>query len=298
MIKLYYSNEKTNIEWEVLRENNFQKVVFLESKSIDDVEQKIFQQSFFTIPCINIINAKVFDVKKQESFDLLKNLNKDKNVHYIYSDAKGFSTPDFATKFKTGKIQSKRIYACNNVYISEIVLDFLDKANVKISDEALSYFVNNAANNYQHIMNETKKIIAFGKSDIGLEDIKSIIFYHIENDAFKLIDFIIQNNKVEFVKLLNSLYNKNSDVVQLLAIIARQFFSLKIYLLIRRSGVNQFDASKALNLKPFQQQIYEKRINIINIEKVNLILYNLYNLDIGYKTGKLDVKSKLIQMFL
>ena len=168
-----------------------------------------------------------------------------------------------------------------------------DNKNVLIDNAQIMYFIESTGykdknNEYtlSDIDNEIRKISSFAGSDTKVtnEIIDRLSQKKIENDIFKLIDYIGDKNSQNAIKILNDMINEGESVLGIFAMINRQF---KIVLQVKEllnKGLNNKAISDKLKLSLF---IVNKSIKISRNFTESMIIDMLnYILESDYKIKK------------
>ena len=168
-----------------------------------------------------------------------------------------------------------------------------EKNNTMIDNAQIMYFIESTGykdknNEYtlSDIDNEIRKISSFAGSDTKVtnEIIDRLSQKKIENDIFKLIDYIGDKNSQNAIKILNDMINEGESVLGIFAMINRQF---KIVLQVKEllnKGLNNKAISDKLKLSLF---IVNKSIKISRNFTESMIIDMLnYILESDYKIKK------------
>ena len=151
-----------------------------------------------------------------------------------------------------------------------------EKNNTMIDNAQIMYFIESTG--YKDKNNE------YTLSDIDNEIIDRLSQKKIENDIFKLIDYIGDKNSQNAIKILNDMINEGESVLGIFAMINRQF---KIVLQVKEllnKGLNNKAISDKLKLSLF---IVNKSIKISRNFTESMIIDMLnYILESDYKIKK------------
>ena len=178
-----------------------------------------------------------------------------------------------------------------------------EKNNTMIDNAQMMYFIESTGykdknNEYtlSDIDNEIRKISSFAGSDTKVtnEIIDRLSQKKIENDIFKLIDYIGDKNSQNAIKILNDMINEGESVLGIFAMINRQF---KIVLQVKEllnKGLNNKAISDKLKLSLF---IVNKSIKISRnftesmiIDMLNYILESEYKIKKGLMRDTLAIE--------
>ena len=292
-IYLLYGKEHYLIDnaIKLFRESLNESMIDFNLETIDGKETTLDQllSSIETLPFMD--ERKIVIVK---DFELL---TKSKKKNFSDKDEKTFAShleniPDttilvFAVYGEIDKRKSivntisKNGIAYNCEKISDMELfkwtkKKFEKNNTMIDNAQIMYFINN----------EIRKISSFAGSDTKVtnEIIDRLSQKKIENDIFKLIDYIGDKNSQNAIKILNDMINEGESVLGIFAMINRQF---KIVLQVKEllnKGLNNKAISDKLKLSLF---IVNKSIKISRNFTESMIIDMLnYILESDYKIKK------------
>ena len=196
------------------------------------------------------------------------------------------------------KIQEKGIvYNCDK--ISDMDLFKWTKRKfegfgTKIENSQVMYFIEsqgyrdkNSDKTLSDLENEINKISSFvGKDNqVTNEVIDRLSQKKIENDIFKLIDYIGEKNSSNAIKILNDMMQEGESVLGIFAMISRQF---KIVMQVRQlniEGDSINSIGQKLNLRPFVVNKALKQSKNFSdemiIDMLNFILENDFKIKNG-----------------
>ena len=135
-----------------------------------------------------------------------------------------------------------------------------DNKNVLIDNAQIMYFINqegyldkSSEKTLSDLENEINKISSFvGKENkVTNEIIDQLSQKKVENDIFKLIDYIGQKNSSDAMKILNDMLYEGESVFGIFSMIARQF---KVIMQVRQlqiQGHSSKSIAERLKLHPF-----------------------------------------------
>ena len=309
-IYLLYGKEHYLIDnaIKLFRESLNESMIDFNLETIDGKETTLDQllSSIETLPFMD--ERKIVIVK---DFELL---TKSKKKNFSDKDEKTFASqleniPDttilvFAVygeidkrKSIVSKISQNGIaYNCEKISDMELfkwTKKKFEKNNTMIDNAQIMYFIESTGykdknNEYtlSDIDNEIRKISSFAGSDTKVtnEIIDRLSQKKIENDIFKLIDYIGDKNSQNAIKILNDMINEGESVLGIFAMINRQF---KIVLQVKEllnKGLNNKVISDKLKLSLF---IVNKSIKISRNFTESMIIDMLnYILESDYKIKK------------
>ena len=183
---------------------------------------------------------------------------------------------------------SKKKFTENNIMI--------ENAQIMYFIESTGYKDKNNEFTLSDIDNEIKKISSFAGTDTQVtnEIIDRLSQKKIENDIFKLIDYIGDKNSQSAIKILNDMINEGESVLGIFAMINRQFKTVLQVKELLNKGLNNKSISEKLKTSLF---IVNKSIKISKnftedmiIDMLNYILESDYKIKNGLMRDTLAIE--------
>lgn len=165
----------------------------------------------------------------------------------------------------------------------------------KIEKAAISLLAASVGNDLWQMNNELEKLTNYRQDKIiTVNDIETMVKAKYDDDIFKFIDALGNNNKKQAVKLLSDQLNSGAEELYLLAMFIRQF---RILLLTKdlqtdQPTITKDKIAKELQIHPFvaQKALYQARN--FTAGQLNNIYQMLLNIDLQIKTT--STKPKLL----
>ena len=169
-----------------------------------------------------------------------------------------------------------------------------DNKNVLIDNAQIMYFINqegyldkSSEKTLSDLENEINKISSFvGKENkVTNEIIDQLSQKKVENDIFKLIDYIGQKNSSDAMKILNDMLYEGESVFGIFSMIARQF---KVIMQVRQlqiQGHTSKSIAERLKLHPFVVGKALKQTKNFSDEIIIDILNSILESDFKIKNG-------------
>ena len=110
----------------------------------------------------------------------------------------------------------------------------------------------------------------------------------LEENAFLLFNYLIDNKNMEAVTLYRDLKNSNVEPVTLINMIANQFRLLNRVSYLARHGYDQDGIASELNINPIRAKILKKNSMVVSQKSITRTLEDLYQLDLNIKSGLVD----------
>ena len=260
---------------------DFELLMKGKKKNFSDKEEKIFAEHLENIPDTTVLVFAVYgDIDKKKS--MVNKINKNGIVY----NCEKISDMDL---FKW----TRRRFDENQITI--------ENAQVMYFIESTGYKDKNNEFTLSDIENEIKKISSFAGKDTKVtnEIIDRLSQKKIENDIFKLIDYIGEKNSQNAIKILNDMINEGESVLGIFAMINRQFkIVLQVKALLNK-GMNNKDIADKLKMSLF---VVNKSIKISKnftesmiIDMLNYILESDYKIKNGLMRDTLAIEMLVSQ---
>lgn len=172
----------------------------------------------------------------------------------------------------------------------------IENAQIMYFIESTGYKDKNNEYTLSDIDNEIKKISSFAGSNTKItnEVIDRLSQKKIENDIFKLIDYIGDKNSQNAIKILNDMINEGESVLGIFAMINKQFRTVLQVKELLNKGLNNKKISEKLKISLF---IVNKSIKISRnftesmiIDMLNYILESDYKIKNGLMRDTLAIE--------
>ena len=176
---------------------------------------------------------------------------------------------------------------------------FLDD-EYKIDDKVIKEIISRLSLNIGIINNEINKLKLFKLEDktITLEDVYNVTSKLPEDNVFKLVDAVINNDKTEIFRLYDDFKLIGVDEIALIGLLASQFRFMYQVKLLMDDNKNKFEIISVLKSHPYKTEITMKKVNSYSESKILDILYKLSLIDSSIKSGELDKSYALENFFL
>ena len=178
---------------------------------------------------------------------------------------------------------------CNKMNnLNNIVKDFFKGYNISNSD--LNYFIDRVGNNLDILENEAKKILIYKDDnfDITREDITNLTSKNIDIDIFKLIENIINDNKIEALETYHEMLKYNEEPIKIIIILANQFRIIYQSKILYQKGYTEANIASNLKIHPYRIKLALQTCRRFKEHTLLKYLSKLADLDYDIKTGKID----------
>ena len=181
--------------------------------------------------------------------------------------------------------------------LEEKIKEKLKSQNFEIDFLALKELINRCKNNYQDILNEINKLILYkdNEKNITIEDVKKVVSKPLEDNIFKLLGAITENNKKQIFDIYEDILNTGEDPIKILVMIANEF--RLIYEVKIMNNLNEQELSNIMKIHPYRIKKAKEKTYSYTKEKLEIILNKLSDLDYNIKSGNVD-KYAGLELFL
>lgn len=274
----YYSMNNDKLEVII---DDFQTYSFFSDKKLVVVEDSF------------VFTSKKGDIEQKiELLDkYLNNYNPDTIIIFTVIDEK------LDSRKKLFKIINKvgHIIECNSPKdLKPIVKEMF--LNYNISPKALELFIDRVGKNLGILNSEANKIMIYKDNDLNIteEDILNLTSKIIvEEDLFKLVDYIIKKDKKEALIYYNGLLKLEMEPFKIIVTLANKIRLIYQTKELFRLGHTENDIVTILKINPKQIYFLREPIRKYNSEDLINILFKLADLDLNIKSGKIDSKKGL-----
>ena len=295
LIKKELSNLKKNID-----QNDI--VYFdLDEDSLKNIVDSANTMSLFSNKRMIIVdNSNIFsgNGKKRDDVKYLEEYINNPNDNTILIFVLNNDSLDNRKKIVSLIKEKGKVIEFNDNYdIYKIVKEMFDNYNISFSDVRL--LVNRVGSNLNILNNEIEKIKTYKDSDLNItsDDIYNLTTKTIDTDIFNLIDNIILNNKKEAIESYYEMIKLGEEPIKIIVLLSNQFRLMYQVKLLSSNRYGIFDMIKILNQKkyPIEKALEKSR----KYDKSIILkkLYELAELDINIKSGKID-KDIALELFI
>ena len=236
-------------------------------KNFSDEDEKYFTEYIENIPETTTLVFIVYgDIDKRKS--LVKNISK----NGIVFNCDKLSDMDL---FKW----VKKKFESNNVII--------DNSQIMYFINSEGYLDRNSEKTLLDLENEINKISLFvGKENKVTNDIIDKLSHKkVENDIFKLIDYIGQKNSSDAIKILNDMLHEGESVFGIFSMISRQFTVIMQVRQLQIQGYSNKSIAERLKIHPFAVGKAIKQTKNFSDEIIIDILNSILESDFKIKNG-------------
>ena len=156
-----------------------------------------------------------------------------------------------------------------------------------IDSDAIYELARRTEGDYASLFNNGSKLALY-TNHIRFEDVTLMVTRPLEENAFLLFNYLIDDKNIEAVSLYRDLKSANVEPVTLIGMIANQFRLLNRVSYLAKKGMNQDEIAKELGINPIRAKILRKNTFVVSQKRINQTLEELYQLDLQIKSGLVD----------
>lgn len=190
--------------------------------------------------------------------------------------------------FAWGKLTEKELEEyITNIFKQEKLENKIDKALIKYYIELTGYTFKDNNKNIREVNAEISKIISYinEKGNITTNDMENLFLRDYEADIFKLIDFIVKNNKKEAFKMYANLQNKGEPTMKIMVTIGSSLSTMiKASYYIEQGYTNQM-AAQIMGKNPYAVKKGLDNLKYIGRKKAIDCLEAILEIDYKFKNG-------------
>lgn len=273
------------------------------------LEEASYFSMFDDQKCIVVKNAKIFgsskssdsNKSKEDTNKLLKYLeceNKNTKLIFVYN-----GKVDTKKKVYNVLKEAGNVFSYPTVTKTEMkneLYKIAKNCNYQIDDNTLWYIINNTLGNFDLAINELNKIMLYYSNPCAIkyEDVTNLVSKNIEDNNFKLVDFIIQRDLENSLRMLNELKILKVEPNVIISLIYREFRFMLMILLYESSKCATSDILHNLGLADWQYKKIKNNLRNYNLREIKEEIVKLSILDYELKSGLRNKDVVLINYIL
>ena len=145
------------------------------------------------------------------------------------------------------------------------------------------------------VNNEIDKLVSYcmDSKKIQRDDIDNIMIISIENNIFKLVDYICEKRNDKAFEVLEEMLLNNTPEQYIIHMIVRQYRMLYQYILLCNKGYNLEKIMEKMKIKKFVATKLSKLSKNLTLEKIEMYMYKFLDIDKKIKIGLIDKRVGL-----
>lgn len=260
----------------------------------DASSMSLFEDNKFII----VNNAVCFTGAKKEIDttlleQYLNNINENTTIVFIVNNDKLDERKKITKLVK--KIGVVKEY--NSADKESIVKRIFDDYSISLSD--IKLLIERVGDDITLLDSEIEKIKIYKNDDknITTDDILNLTSKSLETNNFKLIDAIILNDKKLAISLYNERLKLNEEPIAIIIALANQIRIMYQVKQLYMNGYTENNIASILKIHPYRVKLAYQNSKKYDSELLIKYLYELSNLDIQIKSGKID-KILALELFI
>ncbi len=180
------------------------------------------------------------------------------------------------------------------------VKESFKKYNYIIDELSIKKIVEYLSINFGLYDNEINKLklYKYDEKVIELQDVLDITSRFPEDNVFKLVEAVINNQKEEIFSLFSDIKSLGTDEISLLALLSSQFRFMYQVKVLMNDGKTKQEIITILASHPYKTEMTMKKVGSFKEEKILDILHELALIDVKIKTGEIDKTNAIENFFL
>jgi len=255
-----------------------------------------------------IIFKEVFSKKAEEQKKLIelikeKKIDKDTRVFLLFWERNDVDKRGSLFKYLGKVSQSQKFSELNRLHrknwAKRIISNEFPELN--LPDYLLDFLVSNVGSDLWRIYHELQKVSSFQasvKRRVTKDDLESLVVFPTETDIFKTIDAIASKNKKQALRCLADHFENLEPELKILAMFEYQFRSL---VRVRSLIDEKRDYHKIQQETKIHPYAFRKMFSLaknFRMDELRNIYDKLFELDLGFKTGRIRDKQIALEMFV
>lgn len=183
--------------------------------------------------------------------------------------------------------------------LSKWLIDHAKSLGVPIKNDAVETLLGLTGNHLMMATVELEKLALYAADGqaIDAEMVDKLVPKNFDQNVFNLVDYIMNGEKSEAIKLYKELLIQKEEPIRILAAIARQYRIIMQVKKLSKQGYGPQQIATKLKMSPYPVKLAMKRINDFSNEKLLKMLGELAELDYRMKTGAGN-KEIMLELFI
>lgn len=168
----------------------------------------------------------------------------------------------------------------------------------QIDNTSINLFIDRVGQNPLIIKQELEKLKIYKEDKtITKEDILNVTTKTIDVDIFKLLDYIVQNNKNKALEIYHEMIKLNEEPIKIIIMLSNQFRIMYQSKELQKKGLSEKDIATTLKIHPYRVKLALQNSRKYSSDTLLQYISDLADIDINIKTGKTD-KNLALELFI
>ncbi|WP_019242661.1 MULTISPECIES: DNA polymerase III subunit delta [Bacillus] len=161
---------------------------------------------------------------------------------------------------------------------------------VSIEEEAIIHLIDIAGQNMLFLANEIEKMALYAQEEkvITVGIVNQLASKSLEQNAFALLDFIMNKRTAQAIELLQDLLRQKEPPLKLLATMATQVRIMYVSKELARNGYGQQKIASHLKIHPYRVKLALEKARHFHEKELLIFLNRIADADYKMKTGQMD----------
>lgn len=183
-----------------------------------------------------------------------------------------------------------------NINPTQLIKDSLK--DYEINNNLINLFIDRVGQNPLIIKQELEKLKIYKEDNkITTEDILNVTTKTIDVDIFKLLDYIVQNNKNKALEIYHEMIKLNEEPIKIIIMLSNQFRIMYQSKELQKKGLSEKDIATTLKIHPYRVKLALQNGRKYSSDTLLQYISDLADIDINIKTGKTD-KNLALELFI
>lgn len=307
MIYVLYGTEQLLIEKfinKLVSEKKAENVIKydFEESSIDAVLEDASYLDLFDSFKIIIVNNSTFltsgttiETPNLERYILSPN---EKTVLIFVVNSEKLDERKKIVKLIKEKVEVKEFNKIQEYDLEKYVKTSFEEDKFVIDSSSIKKIISLLNGNFKLIDNEVEKLKLYKMEEktVNVKDVELVVTKLPEDDIFKLVEAVINNNKEKIFNIYKDLMELGEEPIKLVVMLANQFRLLYQVKVLLEDGLNKSEIASSLSIHPYRVQLAMEKTSKYSGDKLLDILQALANIDLEIKSGITD-KNRALEMF-
>ncbi len=307
MIYILYGTEQLLIDKfidNIIKTKKIENIVRydLEESNLDNIIEDASYLDLFGNEKVIIVNNSLFltsalSIETDELEKYVLNQNEKSIIFFVVHNEK-IDERKKIVKFFKDKVEIKEFNKIIGYDLEKYVKSSFNEENYRIDNDGIKKIISLLGGNFKLIDNEIKKLKLYKIDDkiININDIETVITKVLEDDIFKLVEAVINNNKEKIFNIYKDLIELGEEPIKIVVMLANQFRLIYQVKVLLEDGLNKNDIATLLKVHPYRIQLAIEKSSKYQESKLLNILESLADIDMEIKSGVSD-KNKALEIF-
>ncbi len=276
----------------------------LTDTSIDNIIEDASYMDLFGNNKIIVVNNSAFltaseSLETEELEKYINNPNDKSILIFIVNSEKLDERKKVVKALKNNKFTKfEEFNKLEGFNLENYIKDSFEKDGYKIDLNSIKKIVSLLNGEFKFVDNEVEKLKLYKLEDknINIKDVEEVVTRLPEDNIFKLVDAVVNNDKESMFNIYKDLIDNNEEPVKLIVMLANHFRLLYQVKILLTEGMKQYEIASELGIHPYRVKLAIEKASKYDEEKLLNILSSLADIDYEIKSGISD-KNRALEIF-